>query len=142
MLAAVAGAFGVGGCSYRLSSLISKDDADMQPTGSLVQPSEPATHVADASPPAEVDLAYARAAASDVLARGGKDASVPWQNPQTGAGGNITPLATSYTEGGQPCRDFLASYVHGESQEWMQGAACRTSGGTWQVKRLKPLKSS
>ena len=48
-----------------------------------------------------------------MLARGGKDASVPWQNPQTGAGGNITPLATSYSEGGLPCRDFLASYVHG-----------------------------
>jgi surface antigen len=142
VLAAVAAAFGVGGCSYRLSSLSSKDDADMQPTGSLVQPSEQVTHVADASPPAELDLAYARAAASDVLARGGKDASVPWQNPQTGAGGNITPLATSYTEGGQPCRDFLASYVHGESQGWLQGAACRTSTGTWQVKRLKPLKSS
>ncbi len=52
---------------------------------------------------------------------------MPWQNPQTGAGGNITPLATSYSEGGLSCRDFLASYVHGGSQDWLQGAACRTS---------------
>ena len=55
------------------------------------------------------DLAYARAAVSDALARAGKDTSVPWENPDTGAGGNITPLATSYTEGGLSCRDFLAS---------------------------------
>ena len=29
-----------------------------------------------------------------------KDSSVPWENPHTGAGGNITPLAASYSEGG------------------------------------------
>ena len=92
--------------------------------------------------PPEADLAYARAAAADALARGAKDNSVPWQNPNTGAGGNITPLAASYTEGGFPCRDFLASYVRGESQAWLQGAACRTSQGKWEVKSLKPLKRS
>jgi len=94
------------------------------------------------SPPqAELDLAYARAAIAEVLSRGNKDASVPWQNPQTGARGNITPLANSYSEAGLACRDFLASYMHGESQDWLEGAACRTASGNWQVKRLKPLKS-
>ncbi len=135
------GAFALCGCSYRLPSLTSKDDADLT-TGSLVRPSEPAPRSADALPPAEGDLAYARAAAADALARGAKDSSVPWQNPQTGAGGNITPLATSYSEGGLPCRDFLASYVHGGSQDWLQGAACRSSRGTWEIKRFKPLKPS
>jgi hypothetical protein len=33
------------------------------------------------------DLAYARAAAADVLTRGGKVNSVAWRNPQTGVGG-------------------------------------------------------
>ncbi len=75
-----------------------------------------------------------------MLARGGKDASVPWENPQTGAGGNITPLATSYNEGIFTCRDFLASYVKGESQSWLQGEACRTRLGKWEVKSLTPLK--
>ena len=89
----------------------------------------------------ELDLAYAREAISNVLSHGGKDTGVPWQNPQTGSGGNIMPLATSYTEAGMPCRDILASYVHGESQDWLQGAACRTTHGTWEVKRLKSLKS-
>ena len=75
------------------------------------------------------------------LARAGKDSSFPWENPDTGAGGNITPLATSYTEGGLSCRDFLASYVHGGSQDWLQGAACRTEAGAWEIRRLKPLGS-
>ncbi len=139
-LGAVLGAIGLGGCSYRLSSLTSKDDSDLT-TGSLGRQSDAPPRIAAALPSAG-DLAYARAAASDALARGAKDSSVPWQNPQSGAGGNITPLATSYSERGLPCRDFLASYVHGGSQEWLQGAACRTARGSWEVRRLKPLKPS
>ena len=137
-MAAVASALAVSGCSYQLSSMFSKNDSDTETTGSIVRPGGDA---AVAATPSQADLAYASAAASDVLSRGGRDASVPWQNPQTGAGGNITPLATAYSEGGVPCRDFLASYVHGQSQDWLQGAACRTASGAWQVKSLKPLKS-
>ena len=103
---------------------------DNDTTGSL-KPPEPE--------PTESDLAFARNAASDVLTKGDKDSSQPWQNPETGAGGNITPLATSYSEDGRPCRDFLASSVHGGSQDWLQGAACRTADGAWEVQRLKPL---
>ncbi|HEX4408968.1 MAG TPA: RT0821/Lpp0805 family surface protein [Xanthobacteraceae bacterium] len=118
----------------------SKEDADLQTTGSIT-PSGHGVRVAVAPAPSEGDLIYARAAVADVLARGGKDASIPWENPETGAGGNITPLATAYSEGGLPCRDFLASYVHGGSHDWLQGAACRDVHGAWEVKRLKPLKS-
>jgi surface antigen len=139
---AVLGGLAAGGCSYQLQSLLSKDDPDVDQTGSIGRPGDEASHTADAAPPSEVDLAYARAAAADVLAHSGKDMSVPWQNPNTGAGGNITPLASSYNEGGQPCRDFLVSYVHGASQDWLQGAACRTGEGHWDVKSLKPLKRS
>jgi 17 kDa outer membrane surface antigen len=134
-LAAVIGAFVVGGCSYQLSSLASKRGADGEQTGALGQ----AAHEADAVPPPEADLAYARAVAADALARGGKDDSVPWHNPDTGAGGNITPLATSYGEGAFTCRDFLASYVRGQREAWLQGEACRTSHGRWEVKSLTPL---
>ncbi len=117
-----------------------RDGGDSDPTGALrPPPAAPIQQAADA-PPSEFDLAYARKVAADVLARGGKDASVPWENPQTGAGGNITPLATSYNAGSFTCRDFLASYVRGESQSWLQGEACRTRQGAWEVKSLTPLK--
>src|SRR5579864_8964906 len=115
-----------GGCAYQLHSLLAKDDADGDQTGSITRPGDAASHTAAAAP--------------DALARSGKDASVPWQNPNTGAGGNITPLASSYSEGGAPCRDFLASYAHGGAEDWLQGAACRTRQGNWEVKSLKPLK--
>lgn len=120
--------------------MLSKDDGDTDQTSSIVRPAG-AAHAA-VNPPSEVDLAYARAAVSDALTRNGKDLSVPWQNPNTGAGGNITPLANAYTDSGQSCRDFLASYEHGGSQDWLQGAACRSAQGTWEVKTLRPLKSS
>ncbi|HTV36919.1 MAG TPA: RT0821/Lpp0805 family surface protein [Xanthobacteraceae bacterium] len=130
-------AFACAGCSFQLESMFSKSDADADVTGSVGHAGAPkatvAAHVSDA------DLAYARAAAADALARGGKANSVPWQNPQTGVGGNITPLASSHDEDGLPCRDFLASYVSGASQAWLQGSACRTARGEWQVKTLKPL---
>ena len=40
------------------------------------------------------------------------------------------------------CRNFLASYMHGGSQDWLEGAACQTASGSWEIRRLKPLKSS
>jgi len=89
----------------------------------------------DVQPP-EVDLAYTRAVAAAALARGDKGDSITWQNPNTGAGGYITPLASSYTEGPLTCRDFLASYVHGQTEAWLQGEACHTDHGKWDVKSL------
>jgi 17 kDa outer membrane surface antigen len=81
--------------------------------------------------PPEVDLAYARAVAANAFARGGKDNSTSWQKPNTGAGGHITPVATSYVEGDLTCHDFLASYVHVETETWLQGEACQTDNGKW-----------
>jgi surface antigen len=142
MLAAILCALMISGCSYKLGSLVSADDNEPQSTGAIEpQPRPSFGKSTNASAQTELDLVYARATASEVLSRGGKDASVPWQNPQSGAGGSITPLATSYSEAGMACRDFLASYLHGELREWLQGAACQSARGAWEVKRLKPLKS-
>jgi surface antigen len=127
------------GCSLPLDSTLANNNADVEQTGST-PPRDRAGPSVGASSPAEADLAYARAVAADALARDVRDASTPWENPRSGAGGNITPLAGSYTNGDLFCRDFLASYVHGQSQAWLQGEACRTEQGKWQVKSLKPLR--
>jgi surface antigen len=125
-------ALGCGGCSmsYQLESYF----ADKTPTGSIAKP-------APAMPP-ERDLAYAKAAASEVLKRGEKDASQDWENPATGARGTVTPMASAHTQDGQTCRDFLASYVNKTEQSWLQGEACKEAQGDWQVRALKPWKSS
>jgi surface antigen len=119
--------------------MFSKTDANLEPTGSIVGPGRQA-NAAGVAMPSEVDLAYARAVAADALARGSKDASIPWENPNTGAGGNITPLAAVYNEGASTRRDFLASYMLGQAQAWLQGEACRTAHGKWEVRSLRPLK--
>ena len=124
---------GAGGCSLsRTEGNFAKlgDDA----TGSI-GPAQPAPVA-----PTETDLAFARNAASDVLTRGDKDASQPWENPETGARGSVTPLAQAYSSEGRTCRDFLASYVNGRSESWLQGAACQTGRGQWEIHTLKPWR--
>ena len=75
-------------------------------------------------------------------ARGGKDASPPWENPSTGARGTVTPIADAYTQDGFTCRDFLASYVRDGSESWLQGDACRMpSGQVGQCGRMRPLEA-
>ena len=91
--------------------------------------------------PTESDVAFARNAASDVLTKGDKDSSQPWENPETGARGSVTPLAQAYSaEDGRTCRDFLASYVNGPSESWLQGAACKSGHGEWEIHTLKPWR--
>ena len=126
--------YAAGGCSfsYQLDSLFGKSEDKADETGAVKQASvAPGTDV-------EGDLAIARAAASEVLARGGKDASLPWENPQTGARGTVTPIASAYNQDGFVCRDFLASYVKNSTESWMRGEACRQHQGRWEVRNLKP----
>jgi surface antigen len=127
---------GAGGCSLSRPDTGFGGMAD-ELTGSVGPPAQ----VAKAEP-TETDLAFARNAASDVLTRGDKDASQPWENPQTGARGSVTPLAQAYTSEGRTCRDFLASYVNGSSESWLQGAGCQTGHGQWEIHTLKPWRQS
>lgn len=138
-----------GGCSfsYQLGSLFEKnDEAAADQTGSI---SANALHRAENARAQELpaaqddDLAYARAAAAEVLARGEKGSSLPWENPQTGARGTVTPIAAAYTQDGATCRNFLASYLReGAGESWLQGEACRLQEGRWEVRSLKPLQKS
>jgi surface antigen len=123
--------------SYQLDSLFSGSKPEQ--TGSITPP--PGTQEVSQLPPAH-DLVYARAAASEVLSHGDMNASAPWENPSSGARGTVTPIASAYTLDGQTCRDFLASYVNGSAQSWMQGEACKQDKGVWEIRSLKPWKRS
>jgi len=123
-----------GGCSMsRTDGAFAKVDNN-EVTGSI------GAARASAPAPTAADLAFARNAASDVLTRGDKDASQPWENPETGARGSVTPLAQAYSSEGRTCRDFLASYVNGRSESWLQGAGCQTGRGQWEIHTLKPWR--
>jgi surface antigen len=121
---------GSGGCSFSRGDGAFARMGDNEVTGSLGASKTPV--------PTESDLAFTRNAASDVLTMGTKDSSQPWENPETGARGSVTPLAQAYSSDGRTCRDFLASWVNGRAESWLQGAACQTPHGRWEIHTLKP----
>jgi surface antigen len=130
-------AFTACGCSlsYQLESTMGKSAGDSSDiTGSI----RPVPAVKPAVEPAEADLVYARAAVAEVLTKGGKDTSMPWENPGTGARGTVTPIAQAYSQDGLTCHDFLASYLRNGSESWLQGEACRLGHGRWEVRHMKP----
>ena len=127
VMALILAGVGTGGCSLTRPDSAFARMADDEVTGSA----EAAQ--AGGPTPAESDLAFARNAASDVLTQ-------PWENPETGARGSVTPLAKVYSSDGRTCRDFLASYVNGSNESWLQGAACKTGQGRWEIHTLKPWR--
>ena len=134
MLTLILIGFGSGGCS------MSRTDAAFARMGGNDLTGSVAAATARGPAPTESDLAFARNAASDVLTKGDKDSSQPWENPETGARGSVTPLAAAYGEDGRTCRDFLASYVNGRNESWLQGAACQVGHGRWEIHTLKPWR--
>jgi len=150
-------ALGVGGCAVSgpLGSMFakqSKDEASAYAnedvTGSVASPRGSLASVSTAGLPAETDLVFARLAIVDVLKRGSKEISAPWENPSSGAHGTVTPIASAYDKDGGTCRDFLASYMRRQGSEtWLQGEACRAKAGgkqgaSWEVKSLRPWSRS
>ena len=124
--------------SSQLDSVFASADKS-ETTGSIAPP--PGAKLAGDLPP-DTDLVFTKAAVNEVLSRSSNSASVPWENPHSGARGTVTPIASAYSEGGQTCRDFLASYVRGASEAWLQGEACKLGKGAWEVRTLKPWKRS
>jgi surface antigen len=135
-----------GGCSfsYQLGSMFGQDTAKPEVTGAVAARATSTTAPVEtvAGLPADGDLAFARAAASEALAKDGKTTSVPWENPRTGARGTVTPIAAAYTQDGFVCRDFLASYVRQGTESWLQGEGCRVHQGRWEVRAMRPWKKT
>ena len=131
-----------GGCSYKLGNMFGGDNKNVAAIDDDLTGSITPIRVHDDTNLSESDLALARNAASDILTRGAKDASQPWENPGTGARGTVTPIADAYTQDGFTCRDFLASYIRDGAESWLQGDACRIHHGKWTVRKMRPLKRS
>ena len=152
LFAVAALALTVSGCAVSgpLGSMFSKSKdkdaarayANEDVTGSVGVPAGTPV-VAATSAPSETDLVFARMAIVEVLKRGSKELSAPWENPSSGARGTVTPIASAYNKDGTVCRDFLASYVRRQGPEtWLQGEACRAKLGVWEVKTMRPWTRS
>ena len=152
LVAVVALAMACSGCAVSgpLGSMFAKQDKDQEQALAYVNEdvsgsvSAPRTVLASSAAglPPDTDLEFARMAIVDVLKRGSKDISIPWENPSSGARGTVTPIAAAYNRDGSTCRNFLASYVQQSAEVWLQGEACRENKGPWEVKSLRPWRRS
>lgn len=88
------------------------------------------------------DWSLATAALREALGETKEGASIPWQNPSTGARGTVTPVASSYVQDGFACRDFLASHVGDGQENWFEGTACRVHRGEWDIRSTRPIRKS
>lgn len=59
--------------------------------------------------------------------------SVGWSNPNTGNSGTVTPVSTTVTSAGQPCREFSQTIIVGGKEEQAYGTACRMADGSWDI---------
>ena len=104
-----------------LTGKLKADAADPDITGSVASSlaMQPMAELAEA------DLVIARATVNEALNKAGKDTSVPWENPATGARGTVTPLARSYARGWPDLPRFPRQLRAKGSESWLQGEACR-----------------
>jgi surface antigen len=138
----------VSACSMPMGSLIGGGDDKPDVTGTTSPDTGRATALSNA-PAASVQLATAQPSATNPLsqtdwnyARGALGLAltstqtgppVPWANPETGARGNFAPVAEAVTAEGRMCRDFVATRTENGREVQLQGRACRTPDGQWDI---------
>lgn len=88
------------------------------------------------------DWAAARQALAEALREKNASPSVPWENYANAARGTAIPLGVSRQTQTGTCRDFRISFVRASDEKWLQGEACRSSHGSWQVAQARLLARS
>lgn len=59
--------------------------------------------------------------------------TLPWNNPQSGNSGTVTPKAPYQNSNGQYCREYTQSIKVGGKTQSGYGTACRQPDGSWQI---------
>jgi len=59
--------------------------------------------------------------------------SVPWKNPDSGKGEDITPTKTYQDGSGKYCREYVQTVKIGGKEEKAYGKACRQKDGQWKI---------
>ena len=139
LLAAVFAAGCVDGCSIALPRSESPSavwrDKNEDVTGSIRERPTTLSRALDAE-----DWRRAAAAMGTALDPQSAGAVVNWDNPESGAKGSFTPVAQAYPMDGKICRAFLAEVNAKNSQEHLQGTACREKSAEWTLSEAKPWK--
>jgi surface antigen len=109
-------------------------------TGSLAMQSKKSEKASGGINP--VDWKLTTAALHEALGQKDEGASIPWQNPDTGSHGTVTPVASAYIKEGFACRNFIASHIGDGRESWIEGTACRIHRGEWEIRTARPLQKS
>lgn len=139
VLTATAG--GLAGCSIAVpmasepSAMWHGQTVAMDVTGTIPKPAPKLSRALDSE-----DDRRALAALSTALDPQGSGASVKWDNPQTGAKGSFTPVGQPYPLEGMICRAFHADIAVNETQESLEGAACREKTAEWALTEVKRFR--
>ena len=148
-------AFGSGACAMTMelgSFLSDKEDEPAKVaqqsdkgdtrdvTGSLAMQSKKTERASGGIHP--IDWKLTSAALKEALGQKEEGASIPWQNPDTGSRGTVTPVASAYIKEGFACRNFIASHVGDGRESWYEGTACRIHRGEWEIRSTRPLQKS
>ncbi|MGE0235044.1 RT0821/Lpp0805 family surface protein [Methylocystis sp.] len=140
LIALSATAGGLAGCSIAVPmvskpSMWNSDRVASDVTSTIPKSAPKLSHALEGE-----DLRRATAAMSTALDPQGSGASVNWDNPQTGAKGSFTPIGQPYPLEGRICRAFQADIAVKETQESLQGAACREKTDEWALTEVKPFR--
>lgn len=131
------------GCSQPLLVFRAQATAEAAPaeepavTGSISK--RPASFGPDLG---EEDWRRANAALGVALDPQGNGRPVKWDNPETGLRGSVNPTSLPYVSNDLICRDFLASVIGPDNSRFVRGTGCKPSGGTWELRKLRPSKSA
>jgi surface antigen len=130
----------LGACSMPMGSLMGSDSKpDVTGVTGSAETGRAATYQTATVAPSSIPLSpadwnYARGALGLALTSNETGPPVPWANPETGARGNFAPAAAAVTaEGGRTCRDFVATRSEHGKEVQLQGRACRTPDGQWDI---------
>ena len=81
----------------------------------------------------KADQLYAERNAGEALESTPTGQTSTWSNPDSGNSGTITPTRTSYTDAGQPCREYQQTVTIGGETQQAYGTACRQPDGSWRI---------
>jgi surface antigen len=127
---------GLGGCASYLpifSELI--PDTSPAATGSIFAPAASLSTELNAA-----DWEKANQALDSALKPDNTREAVAWENKSTAARGHFRPLGIAFMQDGDLCRAFTAQIIiENIARPLMQGTACRSGAGEWQISDVKRL---
>ncbi|GGE35775.1 hypothetical protein GCM10007276_11540 [Agaricicola taiwanensis] len=83
------------------------------------------------------DWLYARGALGLALTGAIDGPPVLWANPETGSRGSFRPASPMEARDGLMCRRFFATRISSSQEDTVEGKACQTPGGQWDVAEVQ-----